>query len=223
MFPGHGVRVWQARIDRLAPHIQEFEPFLHPDEQARAGRCRSSRHRAEFVIRRGLLRVILGHCLGVEPGALQFEYGPQGRPAIARPACGRSLHFSLSHSYGAALYAVVWGRAVGVDLERVRLLSEAEQIADQFFSARESRALRELPGSEKVQGFFNCWTRKEAYLKATGQGLAHGLDDFSVSLAPGEPARLLEVQANPAEIARWSFHELLPTPGYAAALCVQAS
>ena len=203
--------------------MQQFVPFLDPGEQARAGHYHSSQHRAEFVIRRGLLRVILGHCLGVEPGAIQLEYGPHGRPAIARPARGRSLHFSLSHSDGTALYAAAWGRAVGVDLERVRLLSEAGQIADQFFSAQESRALRELPDSEKLPGFFNCWTRKEAYLKATGQGLAHGLDDFSVSLAPGEPARLLDVQANPSEIARWSFHELLPTPGYAAALCVQAS
>jgi 4'-phosphopantetheinyl transferase len=215
--------VWQARIDRLAPHMQELVPFLDPDEQARARRYHSSRHEAEFVIRRGLLRVILGHCLDVEPGALQFEYGPHGRPAIAWPARGRSLHFSLSHSDGTALYAAAWGRAVGVDLERVRLLSEAEQIADQFFSAQESRALRELPNSEKLQGFFNCWTRKEAYLKATGQGLAYGLDDFSVSLVPGEPARLLEVQANPAEIARWFLVELSPATGYAAALCVQAS
>ena len=131
------------------------------------------------------------------------------------------LRFNLSHSQGLALYAVTRGREIGVDLECIRPISDAEQIAERFFSAHENAVFRTIPAHEKPKAFFNCWTRKEAYLKALGDGLARPLDEFDVSLAPGEPAKLLRIEGAPQEASRWSLNRLEPGSGYVAALAVE--
>jgi 4'-phosphopantetheinyl transferase len=120
------------------------------------------------------------------------------------------------------LYGVTCAREMGVDLEQLRPLADAETIAHRFFSASESATLRQLPESQKIDGFFNCWTRKEAWLKAVGDGLSRPLSDLDVSLVPGEPARILSVRGDPEEAACWSLHALTPFPGAVGALCVEA-
>ena len=132
-----------------------------------------------------------------------------------------AIRFNLSHSHGKALYAVSRGREIGVDLEFIRGDLEAEQIAERFFSHSEIETLRALPLSLRKHAFFLCWTRKEAYIKARGEGLSLPLDQFDVSLIPGEPAALLSTQSDSDEALRWSLRNLTPASGYAAALATE--
>jgi 4'-phosphopantetheinyl transferase len=133
-----------------------------------------------------------------------------------------TIQFNLSHSHGTALYAVSRGREVGVDLEFIRCDLEAEQIAERFFSHSENETLRALPLSLRTYAFFLCWTRKEAYIKARGEGLSLPLDQFDVSLIPGEPAALLSTRSYSDEALSWSLRNLSPASGYAAALATKA-
>jgi 4'-phosphopantetheinyl transferase len=215
------VHVWRASLDQPVLRVQQLAQTLSPDERRRAEGFCFERDKRRFIVRRGLLKMILSCYLDVEPSRLQLRYDLCGKPSVAAPSGGRVLCFSASHSHRLALYGAVWDREIGVDVERVHPVPEAEQIAARFFSAWENAVLRELPRSQKLQGFFNCWTRKEAFLKATGYGLSRPLDEFSVSLAPGEPARLMSVHGRPEGGLRWSLLELIPAVGYVAALCVE--
>jgi 4'-phosphopantetheinyl transferase len=174
-----------------------------------------------LIARRGLLRTVVGFNLGIEPAAVQFYLSPKGKPLVAGTRGGDSLCFSLSQSNGQALYAIAWNRKIGVDVEMLRPLAGTDEIAERFFSPEEIHAIQGLPPGQKTQGFLNCWTRKEAYLKATGLGLTLPLEDVIVSLTPGETAKLLSVAGNPDEPARWSLIALEPAPGYVAAICVE--
>jgi len=189
----------------------------------RARRFVFEQHRRHFIVGRGLLRLILSHYLEIEPGRLEFEYGPQGKPELAGAAASSELNFNLSHSGGLALYAVTYNRQIGVDIEAIRQLEDMEAIAYRFFSAAEYTALMALAPEERPVGFFNCWTRKEAYIKAVGDGLMYPLEKFDVSLQPGQAAKLLRVQNDPAAVSRWSLQHLEPAPGYVGALAVAGS
>ena len=214
------VHVWRAPLDATASQIEKLLETLAPDEQRRAERYHFRRDREHFIVARGVLREILSRYLGLAPGQLGFCYNAYGKPALDSTIGTDMLRFNLSHSHGLALYAITRAREVGVDLEQVRPDFACEQIARQFFSTREVAALRRLPAGMKVAGFFNCWTRKEAYIKARGEGLALPLDGFAVSLTPGEPAALLTSQEFEPE-GRWSLRALDPGPGYVAALAVE--
>ena len=165
--------------------------------------------------------MILGRYLGVHPRKLHFFYGANGKPELATVAGDETLRFNLSHSDGLALLAVTRGRQIGVDLERIRKDLAGEQIAARFFSPRETAELHAVPGNAKPAAFFNCWARKEAFIKATGEGLSCPLDLFDVSLVPGEPAALLSVRGDSQEASRWALRELMAGSGYAAALAVE--
>lgn len=214
------VQVWRASLHLGASRLDALLATLTADERARAARFHFPKDRDHFIAGRGLLRAILARHLDTDPATLCFRYGRRGKPALAIPSDMGALRFNLAHSYGLALYAVTRAREVGVDLERMQPRLE-EGIAERFFSPREVAALRALPGDRQREAFFACWTRKEAYLKAKGDGLALGLDQFDVSLAPGEPAALLRTEGDPQEASRWSIRELDPAPGYAAALAVE--
>jgi 4'-phosphopantetheinyl transferase len=165
--------------------------------------------------------MILGRYLQREPERLRFSYSAHGKPSLTREAGDPDLRFNLSHSHELVLYAVTCGREVGVDLEQIRPAVAQEQIAERFFAEREVAALRALAPSLQPPAFFHCWTRKEAYIKARGQGLAIRLDQFEVSLAPGEPAALLAVNGSRLEAARWTLRDLAPGPGYAGAVAAE--
>jgi 4'-phosphopantetheinyl transferase len=216
------VHVWRATLDRSAADRERLEQTLSAEERARAGKFYFQRDREQFMVARGLLRMVLGRYLGLEPDQVRFCYAANGKPALSPEPCPSRIRFNLSHSHGLALYAVTRGHEVGIDLEYVRPDLAGEPIAERFFAAREVAALRGLPNSLQVEGFFNCWTRKEAYIKAGGEGLTVRLDQFEVTLAPGEPAALLNVNGDPAESSRWSLRELAPGPGYVAAVAVEA-
>ena len=200
--------------------MRSLRHTLTADECQRAERYVFEKDRTHFVVARGLLRVLLGRYLRQDPQHLRFTYGPHGKPALATDTGGMSLRFNVSHSHGLALYAITRGREVGVDVERIRPEVAQEKIAERFFSPREVTVLRALPTPLQAPAFFACWTRKEAYIKAKGDGLSLPLDQFDVSLAPGEPAALLHTTWDPQEAACWALQDLAPAPDYRAAVVV---
>lgn len=215
------VHVWRATLTVTVPRSRALEETLSPDERERAGRFRFERDRGRFVAARGVLRAILGHYLGRSPGRLEIGYDPRGKPVLAGEDGPDSLAFSVSHSNDLGLFALARGRRIGVDVEHVEGATDADKISQRFFSPRDVAALRALPCEARPRAFLACWTRKEAYAKARGDGLALPLDSFSVSLAPGEPAALLDAREGPGEIARWWLRDLLVDPMYVAAVAVE--
>ena len=190
--------------------------WLSPDESRRAFRFHFERDRQRFAAARGILRALLGRYLGVDPSVLLFDYGRYGKPALASPWQG--LRFNVSHSGGLALFAFATDHEIGVDIEQERPLPEMDSIAERHFSQLEHVALQLLAEPERRRAFFRCWTRKEAFIKAVGDGLSHALDAFDVTLAPGEPARLLRVAGDPEAPRRFRLEGLEPAHGFAAAL-----
>ena len=211
------VDVWRLSLDIGPTALQGLWPILSPDEQARAARFRFSTGRQRFTAARGLLRIILGLYLDEEPGKLKFCYATHGKPYLT----GSELRFNLSHAQAFGLIAVATGREVGIDLEHTCSRIDHESIAEQFFSPAEVARLRTVPRSMRHDAFLACWTRKEAYVKAKGGGLSIPLDQFEVSLAQDEPARLLNVGWDEREADRWQIVDLAPGRGYVGALCVE--
>jgi 4'-phosphopantetheinyl transferase len=218
---GDEVHVWRATLDQTSSQIQSFRHHLAADEQTRAEQFHFERDREHFIVARGVLRAILGGYLNRAPEGLSFCYSAYGKPALAGKSDGNAIRFSVSHSHGVALYVVTRGREVGIDLERIRSNLAVAEIAGRFFSRQEVAMLQTLPTEGQREAFFRGWTRKEAYLKARGEGLSLPLDQFDVSLAPGEPAAILGTRPDPSEASRWSLQELTSAPGYVAALAVE--
>jgi 4'-phosphopantetheinyl transferase len=185
------VDVWRVRGPLPADELRRLRCTLDASERDRADRFLVEHARETFVSARGALRSALSRYLGCDPRELEFTYGPHGKPALAGPGSTGGLEFNLSHSSRLVLFAV-GRRPVGIDVERIRADIEHEQLARRFFSAAESRRLLEeaAPG-ERLEAFFRCWTRKEAYLKLEGAGLGFGLHRFEVTLLAHEPPRLL--------------------------------
>ena len=217
----NAVHVWRANLDQSPSQIGLLQNSLDDDERSRADRFYFSRDRERFIVARGILRAILGRYSNRAPNSVSFRYSNHGKPALVSESDPDAIRFNLSHSHGEALYAVSRGREIGVDLEFIRGDLETEQIAERFFSHTEIETLRALPLSLRRHAFFLCWTRKEAYIKARGEGLSLPLDQFDVSLIPGEPAALLSAQSGSVEALRWSLWNLTPASGYAAALATE--
>ena len=215
-----GVHVWRAGLDFPPHRVGDFEQVLSEEERSRARRFVSEEGRRRFVVCRGLLRTLLGAYAGLTPERVEFSYGPYGKPALARPQDATGLRFSVAHSDDVALYAIAARREAGVDIERIRPALASLKIAERFFSPGEVAALRASPPASRARAFFECWTRKEAYVKARGEGLSFPFHRFQVSLTPREAA-LLTVADDPEEVARWTLHALEPGDGFAGALAVE--
>ena len=182
-------------------------------------RFRFERDRRRYLIGRGLLRLLLGRYLDMAPQDLRFEAAAAGKPHLASGQ--GQLQFNIAHSGDYVLIAIADGRAVGIDVEQVRNDFDAGQVAAHFFSTIEQRDLEALTGRVKIEAFFECWARKEAYVKARGEGLSLPLGQFDVSLRPDEPARLIATRPDPAEAGRWQLSSLGVADGYKAALVVE--
>jgi 4'-phosphopantetheinyl transferase len=215
-----GTQVWAIPLDADPPRLAEFDATLAPIERERAARFHFLRDRNRFIAGRGGLRQILGRYLQVHPIKLHFNYGPHGKPSVAHPDGLNNLQFNLAHSEGLALLAVTRSGKVGIDLERIRPLNDAEGLVTRFFCPREISAFQALPDTEKPAAFFNLWTRKEAWLKAIGEGIGHSLNLVEVSFLPGQPAHLLSLPEGPETAAQWNLRDLAPAPGFAAALAI---
>src|SRR6266498_1884832 len=215
----HEVHVWHASLAN-AGDARELEPLLSPDENERAARFRFPEHRARFVIARGFLRQLLSSYIGIQPREVAFVYSEAGKPELSA-IHGSYVGFNVSHSEDIAVFAFALGRKVGVDVECIRHNVDVDEIPRPFFSPLERQTLAGLQGQQKYEGFFNCWTRKEAYVKAVGSGLSLPLRDFDVSLVPGEPAKLLATRPLASLASKWSMESLSLGQECAAAVVVE--
>lgn len=211
------VHVWRVALDAPAGVVAALARTLSDDERGRAARFHFERDRVAFTVARGALRALAGRYLGEPPARLAFGYRERGKPYLTAPG---PLQFNVSHSGQRALVCFARDREVGVDIEARRELSDLLAIARTAFSPAEYAALCRMPPGAHPEAFFTCWSRKEAVIKATGEGVAQ-LAAFDVNLAPGEPARLLRFDGEPPDAPRWSLHDLPEIPGYAAALAVE--
>jgi 4'-phosphopantetheinyl transferase len=199
---GDDVHVWGARLERAEAGDWAGLEMLSENERARSARFHFERDRRNFIARRSLLRAILGHYLNVEPSQVSLAYEERGKPRLAGADSPAPLYFNFSHSRGLALCAVCRFAPLGVDVEKLRPMPEMAEIGAAFCSVRENALLNSAPPEKKLEVFFSIWTRKEAYLKATGEGIAGSLAQLDGSEAP----------------PGWSFHALCPAPGFVGAL-----
>jgi len=211
------VHVWQASLEGDTTDLQNL---LSIDERERANRFHFDEHRQKFIIARGTLRLILARYLACQPQSIKFNYNAHGKPALAEPFNEIPLQFNLSHTHTLALYGVTLKKPIGIDVEYTQRAIEINQIAKHFFSPNETLALNKLPLREQKQAFFNCWTRKEAYIKAKGKGLTIPLDSFDVSLNPQDPAELIEIRNDVTTTNDWALYALNLQKDYVGALVV---
>lgn len=209
------VDIWRITLDLPASTVNLLESTLSEDERDRAARFRFPEGRQRYIAAHASLRDILARYLDFEPGQLRFYVNEYGKPALQN----HELEFNLSHSGDRALVALTLGHNVGVDVERIRAELERDKIAGRFFSPKETDELMAFPPDQRDLAFFNCWSRKEAYIKALGLGLSLPLDSFDVSL--DEPAILRATRPDPDEAARWTLLSLQVEPGYTAAVAVE--
>jgi 4'-phosphopantetheinyl transferase len=214
------VHVWSALLERTPAEAADLSRHLSQEERERAARFRHTGARAEFIVARALLRLLLGECLGRQPRSVQFSQTARGKPRLADSEA--ALCFNISHSHGMALFALTGRCEVGVDVERVRPFSDEMGLADRFFTPREAAALRALDSARRLETFFRLWTRKEAYLKAQGLGLSYGLERVEVSHAEDDPAHVIHINGDHEAAAAWSLRTLAPASGYVGALAIQA-
>ena len=209
---GADVHIWRAALDCPAATLAHYHSLLSADEHTRADRFKFAEHRQHFIVARGILRTLLGRYLTIAPKQLQFVYGSRGKPALAHD----TVQFNLAHSQSWALYAIRRDRPIGIDLEHLRPVSDLTALAQRYFAAREYAALVALPVAQQPAAFLRYWTCKEAYLKATGSGLAQ-LKGLEIALFPHQPACLVSLPDG-AALSQWQLQELAPGDGLIGAI-----
>jgi 4'-phosphopantetheinyl transferase len=219
--PEDEVQLWRIDLDAVGSDESRWRKTLSSDESDRASRFHFPRDRQRFAASRSLLRILLAGYLTTEPAAVSFSYSEKGKPSLGPAHAGKNLKFNISHSGGVTLLAFTCDREIGVDVEQVRTDFDVLALARRFFSAEEQSQLAELPTEKSVDAFFRCWTRKEAYIKATGDGLSLPLNQFDVSFDAGEANARLETRPDASESGHWLLRGVPAGPGYIAALCVR--
>jgi 4'-phosphopantetheinyl transferase len=214
------VHVWTLALDVAPAGLRVLEGLLSPSELDRARRFRSGQVQNRFIAGRGLMRILLSRYRHASPAELEFTYGPCGKPYLSDGLTETGPSFNLAHSENLALLAVARGGMIGVDIERIRTVDDADEVVDRFFSARESAVFENLSPEQKSVAFFNLWTRKEAWLKATGEGIGNRLKEVEVSFKPGEPAQFIDLPPDSKIALPWFLHHLEPAPGFIGALAV---
>ena len=206
--PGE-IHVWTIPLSAPDHAVSQVRALLSPDEADRMARFRFEHLQRAYVLSRGALRLLLGIYTGEAPGSLRFSYGPKGKPALASAG---PIRFNIAHSGDMGLFAFTLDCELGVDIERVRPVPEISKIATSFFCAREASDLMSLPSRDRERAFFLCWTRKEAYVKAVGNGLFLPLDSFRVTFLPDQPARLMYLTE------AWTLQHIEGAEGYVGAI-----
>jgi 4'-phosphopantetheinyl transferase len=219
--PHNQVQLWRVDLEAIRSAESRWREVLSSDELQRASRFHFEGDRQRYVAARSLLRRILAAYLSLTPQELRFVYSDKEKPSLALAHAGSGIKFNLSHSGGVALYAFARDHDLGVDVERIRHDFEVEPLARRFFSPHEQNQLAGPSAAEKVEAFFRCWTRKEAYIKATGDGLSLPLTQFDVSLESGSSDALAATRPDGSEARQWLLTEVSAGAGYAAALCVR--
>ena len=212
------IHVWSVEIDASAAVVDRLEGLLSAKEKARARQFRFEQDRRQFVVTRGLLRKLLALYLERDAAGLEFVYSEHGKPSLLNSR--NDVRFNLSHSAGRSLFAFTRGHEVGVDIEFMRSDIEFERLSEMFFSKTERNLISALDADTKREAFYRCWTCKEAYIKARGEGLSLPLDQFDVAV-DGDQAELQATRPDPGEAAKWFMQRLNIGQGYAAALAVE--
>ncbi len=214
------VHIWYVDLQSDAIPIDALASLLSEDEQGRAARFHFDRHRRRFIVRRGALRVLLGRYANSPAGSLRFLYAPRGKPELSACTNPETLYFNSSHSHELCVIAVTRVGPVGVDVEYLRPMRDAEEIARRHFSESEIRDLMAVEPSDRERAFFTCWTRKEAYVKAVGDGLSIPLDGFEVTFLPEDPPRMYS-ESTSMDLPIWSLFELVRGDPYVGALALE--
>jgi 4'-phosphopantetheinyl transferase len=218
ILPSEEVHIWYTELTVPRNGADALLDLLSADERARTSRFQLSGPRSQFLMSRAFLRLALGRYLQVGPREIEFRTTAHGKPELA---INSDIRFNLSHCVGAAILAITRDRQVGVDVERIREDVDVKALADRFFSRQESEWLRSLPASDRIPSFFSCWTAKEAYIKARGEGLSLSLSSFGIMPRSDSSKLQLEVDNNPEESRRWSMWQLELGPGLHGALAVE--
>jgi 4'-phosphopantetheinyl transferase len=213
---GRFVDVWFAWLEGS---LETAAPFLSDDELERAARFHFDRDRNRFAVGRALLRQLLAEYTGFPAETIRFAYGPFGKPSLP----DADITFNVSHSHERAVFAFSRGLEIGIDVEKINPRRSDREVAEQFFSALEVEELFALPAVDQERAFFTCWTRKEAFIKARGEGLNLPLQDFDVTLTPDASPKLRRTKWSRSEPDAWRLFDLsVGCPGYVAALAVRA-
>jgi 4'-phosphopantetheinyl transferase len=219
--PDGNVHVWTAWVSEAPAELDQLDSLLSPAEKSARDRLARPVDRRRYVVAHGLLRQLLGRYLARDPAALEFTAGEFGKPELATTTHAAPVSFNLAHSGDAVVLAFAAGGRVGADVEAVRPELKVMELAASHFSPAEIAALAGLSETERTEAFFRCWTRKEAYLKARGEGLNFPLRNFTVSVAPGDSRGLLWVADDPGAPGRWAMYDLTPAVGYRGAVVVE--
>jgi 4'-phosphopantetheinyl transferase len=211
--------VWAVPCSDPPAPVDVVATTLTEAEAARVARYRFEADRVRAVLGRGLLRVIVGGCAGIRPESVRLSDGPHGKPALADPR-EVPLEFNVSHSGDWVLIGLAAGTRIGVDVERIRPLSDLHRLTERFFAPAEARAVLELPPELQPTAFFDCWTRKESFIKAIGTGMQTALDRFEVEARPGRPPALISIDGSAEAAERWRIWSRAPDDGHRAAVAV---
>lgn len=209
---------WRVDLAQPDPVVTALAGVLSDDERQRAARFVFPRDRRRFIVTRACLRVLLAGIAGDAPAALRIVYAPLGKPSLAPGSAPTPLHFNVSHSEDVAVIAAARDAPLGVDVEAIRPLPDMMDIAARFFTPAETDTIAAVPPHQRALSFFLCWTRKEAFSKALGDGLSLALDRYRVACRPGDPPRILAIDGSTDAAAEWSMFDLEPAPGFVSAM-----
>jgi len=215
----YDVHVWCIPLDVGAAAVNRLARSLSIDERTRAQRFRAERDARRYIAAHGALRRLLARYMNEREDRIEFRYGASGKPAVECPVGATRIRFNMSHSGSIALIALCARAEIGIDVEQVRDISDAAGVVHTFFTPDEAQRWRALPASGRTQAFYDGWTRKEALVKAVGDGLSMALDSFEVPLNPGESGTITLPRQG---ALAWSILDVSPSPGYSAALAIPA-
>jgi 4'-phosphopantetheinyl transferase len=215
------VHIWAVWLTASVEVNRDFRELLSRSELARADRFVFERLSRSYELSQGALRLLLAHSLRCNPREVEFRFGPRGKPMLEE---GSRICFNLAHSGGLALYGFTLDTEIGIDVEELRDIPDIEQIASHYFSKAEASELLSIgPKLPTREAFFRCWTRKEAYIKAIGDGLSLPLDQFQVTLSSDAPAKFVHIGNDFDRAAEWTLQHLDPAPNYLGAVAYHAA
>ena len=215
------IHVWQLKLPQKEKLVRQYYNLLSEDEKIRAGKYAFDEDRNNFITSRWVLRTLIGKYLNINPESIKFSYTHYGKPFLDNQKYPLGLNFNLSDTKGLVIYAFTLKNEIGVDVEAIREIKDMEEVAARFFSIPEAEKLKLVPFGERDEAFLSCWTLKEAYIKAIGEGLSCPLDQFDMSFSKDKKPALLSAKWDESEKGRWQMYRIESPEGYIASLAIE--